>query len=113
MIVPKRSIGNEQHIRLSKEKAKRQESGGTLSFEKQSITYIFMLFSHIYLYLVCMYPHMHVYMCWIRMRRTSEINIVIKDLKDTGMEVAIRTLFISPGTDRSLPQPQLQLLGQM
>jgi hypothetical protein len=41
------------------------------------------------------------------MKRTSEIDIVIKDLKDVGVEVAIRTLFTSAESGRSLPQPQL------
>lgn len=28
-------------------------------------------------------------MCWIRMKRTSEINIVVRALRDTGMKAAI------------------------
>lgn len=110
--VSKRPTENELHITLSKEKAKQGVWWNSEFRESANHTH-FHIFCLTYVFGVCVHPHMCVYMCWIRMKRISEINIVVKDLKDIRMEVASRTLFISPGSDKTLPQPQLQLLGQM
>lgn len=111
-MVPKRSVGNEQRNRLSKEKVKRMSLVEVLSFENQPIKHIFTPFSHmcVYVYIciwsvcacmcTCVYLHMRMSMCWVRMKRTTEINIVVRDLRDTGMKAATRTVFNSPGSDR-------------